>query len=80
MEIINIADAKAQLSKLVEDALAGKEVIIGKRNKPLVRLTALISGQKTTRKGGQWRGKIAIADDFETLPEDISDAFQGNRP
>jgi hypothetical protein len=27
------------------------------------------------RKGGQWKGKVRIADDFNVLPEDIARAF-----
>lgn len=38
MHPTNVAEAKAQLSKLIERALAGEEVIIGKNGKPLVKL------------------------------------------
>jgi len=27
------------------------------------------------REGGQWRGKVWIADDFDILPDDIAEAF-----
>jgi hypothetical protein len=29
----------------------------------------------TPRQGGQWKGKVRIADDFDELPEDIARAF-----
>jgi len=80
MEIINIADAKTHLSKLVEKALSGEEIIIGKRNKPLVRLSPLISSGKKKRHGGQWKNQVVIADDFDVLPEEIEDAFKGLMP
>ena len=37
-KIGNVAEAKAKLSKLIELALAGEEVIIAKRGKPVARL------------------------------------------
>jgi prevent-host-death family protein len=38
MQIINISEAKAQLSALIEKVLAGEEVIIGKAGKPVAGL------------------------------------------
>ena len=38
MQITNISDAKASLSKLVERAMKGEEVIIGKAGKPVAKL------------------------------------------
>lgn len=51
MEIINIGEAKAHLSKLLEMALSGKEVIIGRRNHPLVRLIPLKKISSKNAKG-----------------------------
>jgi prevent-host-death family protein len=74
MEIANIHEAKTQLSKLVERALEGEEVIIARGGKPMVRLVP-IRDHDTPRKGGQWKGKVRIAEDFDELPEDIARAF-----
>ena len=38
MHITNITEAKASLSKLIEKALRGEEVIIGKAGKPIVKI------------------------------------------
>ncbi len=38
MKIVNMHEAKTKLSKLVEEALAGEEIILAKAGKPLVRL------------------------------------------
>ncbi len=38
---VNIHETKTQLSKLIQAALSGKEVIIAKGNKPVVRLEVL---------------------------------------
>ncbi len=77
MNIINIAEAKSHLSKLIEMALSGKDVIIGKRNIPLVKLSVITPPGSGKRKGGQLKGKIKLADDFDILPDDISMPFEG---
>lgn len=77
MEIINIAEAKAHLSKLIEMAMKGKEVIIGKRNHPLVRLIPLKKHNLKKRKGGYLKGEIHMAPDFDHLPKEIEEAFNG---
>ena len=57
MKHVNIQVAKTHLSRLVEDVLAGEEVVIGKAGKPLVVLTPYALPVRN-RKGGQLRGKI----------------------
>ena len=74
MEIANIHQAKSQLSKLVDRAMEGEEVIIARSGKPMVRLDP-IRQVVTPRQGGQWKGRVRIADDFDTLPEDVAAAF-----
>jgi antitoxin (DNA-binding transcriptional repressor) of toxin-antitoxin stability system len=74
--IINISEAKAQLSKLVNMVYQGEEVIIAKNNLPLVEL--VIHKPKGKRKLGLLSGKITIPDDI--LKEDpvINKMFYGN--
>lgn len=74
MHIINISEAKAQLSALIEKVLAGEDVIIGKSGKPVARLVRYEHRRKS-RKPGALKGKIRIADDFDQLPKDIAIAF-----
>lgn len=74
MEITNIDEAKLQLSKLVEHAMNGEEVIIAKAGQPLVRLVP-IHADDSPRVGGQWQGRVRLADDFDALPDDIAAAF-----
>ncbi|OJW13058.1 MAG: antitoxin [Planctomycetales bacterium 71-10] len=74
MEIANIHDAKSRLSKLVEQALRGEEVVIARAGKPLVRLVP-IEADASPRVGGQWKGRVRIAEDFDSLPEDVAEAF-----
>lgn len=78
MEIANIHEAKSRLSKLIEHALNGEEVIIAKAGQPVVRLVP-IRPDESPRQGGQWKGKVRIAEDFDELPEEITAAFGMNR-
>ncbi len=74
MTITNLHEAKTQLSKLVDLALAGEEVIIARAGKPMVRLVPVIP-KASTRRGGQWKGLVSIAPDFDDLPSEIAAAF-----
>ena len=74
MHIINISEAKAQLSSLIEKVLAGEEVLIGKAGKPVAKLVRYERSDKK-RIPGALKGKIKIADDFDILPKDIAEAF-----
>jgi prevent-host-death family protein len=70
-DTVNIYDAKTNLSKLVERAAAGEEIIIAKAGKPKSKLVPYRTGKK--RRGGQNRmGITYIADDFDApLPPEI---------
>jgi prevent-host-death family protein len=74
MEIANIHVARLQLSKLVDRALKGEEVIIARAGTPLVRLVP-VGRDESPRRGGQWKGKVRIAEDFDELPDDVAHAF-----
>jgi prevent-host-death family protein len=59
--------AKTHLSKLVRDALNGKEVIIARRNEPMVKLVPVCKRPKK-RVPGSLKGKIWYAPDaFDPL-------------
>jgi prevent-host-death family protein len=77
MRTINIHAAKTHLSRLVEDAAQGEEIVIAKAGKPIARLVPLAAVRPQRRLGGL-RGKIKVAEDFDApLPDDILDAFEG---
>ncbi len=71
----NVHEAKTNLSKLIEQALNGEEVVIAKAGKPLVRLVPV--REEKEEWFGMDEGKGWIADDFDDLPEDILKAFYG---
>lgn len=76
MKTVNMHQAKSQLSKLVEEALAGQDVVIARNGVPAVRLTRF--GDDILRTPGVWKGLIEIPDDFDELDEDIIRDFEGS--
>jgi prevent-host-death family protein len=77
MRQINIHEAKTHLSRLVEDAARGEEIIIAKAGKPAARLVA-VEDDAPPRPRGLLKGKIWVADDFDTpLPPEILRSFDG---
>lgn len=72
---INVQEAKAQLSRLLDAALAGEEVIIAKAGKPVVRLLPIAMQKRTP---GAAAGKARLTDAFfEPLPEAVLQGFEG---
>lgn len=74
MLIANIFEAKTNLSKLIEQVLNGKEIVIAKAGKPVAKLTAYLPS-KNKRKPGMLKGKIVIPDDFDDESEVINKLF-----
>jgi prevent-host-death family protein len=75
---LNLYEAKARLSALVEEAAAGAEIIIAKGGKPKAKLVPL--RQSGRRKPGSAKGKIQMASDFDApLPDAVLQAFLGGR-
>ena len=64
MSVVNVAQAKARLPSLLEAALRGEEVVIARRNVPLVRL-APIESAKLKPRFGKLRGCVALSRDFD---------------
>lgn len=62
MKTINIQAAKTHLSRLVEEVVAGEEIVLAKAGKPLVRLVPFRE-PRTVRRGGQYAGQIEEAPD-----------------
>jgi prevent-host-death family protein len=73
--IVNMHEAKTQLSKLVERAAAGEEVIIGRAGRPVARLVAY--ERPVERSPGRWRGRVTIAPDFDETPAEVIAGFEG---
>jgi prevent-host-death family protein len=77
MPTVNIHAAKSQLSRLLDAAVAGEEVIIAKAGKPIARLVP-IERTQARRRLGTLAGQFRVPEDFDDpLPEQILDAFEG---
>lgn len=74
--IVNVSEAKTNLSKLIDMAYHGEKVIIAKNNLPLVELVA--HKPKAKRKLGLLKGKINIPDDFLNDDAEINAMFYGD--
>lgn len=72
----NVHAAKTHLSRLVDRAVDGEDVVIGKSGRPLVRLVPYGQG-KSPREPGRWAGRLTVADDFDATPDWLLDAFEG---
>ncbi len=80
MTLVNMHEAKTQLSRLVDRAAAGEDIVIGRAGKPVARVVPYDEA-KPKRVPGFWKGRVRIGDDFDDpLPPDIQDAFEGLRP
>lgn len=65
---LNVQQAKAQLSKMLDAAMLGEEVVIAKAGKPFVRLVPV---EPPARRPGAAKAKAALTPAFfEPLPED----------
>ncbi len=70
---VNVHQAKTQLSRLIERALAGEEVIIARNNKPTVRLE-VIPQTRHKRQLGALKGLVKyMAEDFDEPLDDFKD-------
>lgn len=74
MSTVNIHEAKTHLSRLVDAAVRGEEVVIARSNRPLVRLVPVEEALQPRRLGTA-EGKVEIAADFDAPLED----FEGYR-
>jgi prevent-host-death family protein len=74
---VNIHEAKTHLSRLIERAERGEEIIIAKAGTPKVRLTP-VKDEVVTRRPGRFAGSLHVTEAFfESLPEDELSAWEG---
>ena len=78
MQTINIHAAKTQLSRLVDQAAAGEEIVIARAGKPVARLVPLAPPAPQKRVLGRMAGRLVAHADFDApLPDDLLDEFEG---
>lgn len=76
-EIVNMHQAKSSLSRLVERALAGEDVVIARNGEPLVRLVPLPKNREP-RMPGRSKGRVWMAPDFNTMSEEELEDWEGH--
>jgi prevent-host-death family protein len=79
MKTVNIHPAKTHLSRLIDEAADGAEIVIARAGKPVAKLVPLTAGAAAPRRVlGRMAGQMRIAEDFDApLPDDVLGAFEG---
>jgi prevent-host-death family protein len=72
---VGMHEAKSQLSKLVELAEGGEEVVIQRSGRPVARLVAMEQRRPVAEAFGTLRGEVELADDFDELPAELLEHF-----
>jgi prevent-host-death family protein len=76
MRQVNVHEAKTELSKLLELVEAGERVVIARAGRPVAVLSAYQPAVRK-RRLGQFRGQGQVPEDFDALPEDVLQGFEG---
>lgn len=72
---VNMHEAKTHLSRLVDRAAAGEEIVIARAGRPVARLVAY-EKSSPDRELGAWRGQVWIAADFDDTDEETLRSFE----
>lgn len=70
-----IGEAKTNLSKLIALAEEGERVELRRGPRPVAQLVALPKSGETRREPGALAGRIKVAEDFDSWPEDVARAL-----
>ncbi len=73
---VNIHEAKTQLSKLIQAAINGKEVVIAKGNKPVVRLEVLAEAKGERKIGNVKDLVVYMSDNFDEPLDDFKEYME----
>ena len=79
MHIVNIHEAKTKLSALLAEVSSGGEVVIAKAGKPIARIVPIDENIQPRKLGGDWEGKVWMADDFDNTPDSIIESFYNSK-
>jgi prevent-host-death family protein len=72
---VNIHEAKTHLSRLVERVEAGEEITLARAGRPVARLVPY-RPRREPRKLGIWKGRIWLADDWDSAETNAEIAAQ----
>lgn len=74
--VINVHEAKTHLSRLLDRAASGEEIVIARAGKPIARLMPLT--RRPPRVFGALAGELWISDDFDDIDEELVELFEGH--
>jgi prevent-host-death family protein len=81
MKKVSLAEAKAQLSSLLDAVEHGQQITITRHNVPVAEIRPVARPDTRPRPWGLAQGTLDVPDDFDApLPDDILDAFEGRAP
>ncbi len=75
MKLVNIHQAKTQLSKYLQEVEDGGEVVIGRYGNPIAKLVPYVS-DKPKITFGLLKGKFSLPDNFDAPDEEIVRMFE----
>ena len=75
VNVVNVYEAKTNLSKLLDRVERGEEIVLGRAGRPVARLSAY-RPRRTPRVPGRLAGRIEMAPDFADTPEWLIEAFE----
>ena len=77
MHQIDVAEAKENLSELIEAAIKGEEVVISKDNQPVVKLVVIPQTKKRwPSQAGTAKGMVWMSDDFDEPLEEFKEYME----
>jgi prevent-host-death family protein len=76
VRVVNVYDAKTNLSRILESVEKGEEIVIARAGRPVARLVPIASAPR--RVPGRWAGRWALADDWDSpvVNDELASAFE----
>jgi prevent-host-death family protein len=75
---VGVRELRANLSGLLRQARHGTSVLVMSRNEVIAEIRPPSSVERPRRISGMLKGKIRMAHDFDTLPEEVLSAIEGS--
>jgi antitoxin (DNA-binding transcriptional repressor) of toxin-antitoxin stability system len=76
--VLNIHEAKSNLSQYLNSLTGEDRIILCKRNRPIAEIRLLPEAGRKPRRLGLAKGQFTVPGTFfEPLPDDVLDAFEG---
>lgn len=77
---VGVRELRGNLSEYLRKAKAGERFVVVSRGQPIVEFHGVQPPDDLYGRPGALEGQIWMADDFDTLPDDILDAIEADLP